>query len=281
MGDGGFRRIRLRAGAAVLIGALLLSGGVGSSPVHAVPAGAAGVARAAGPSFHVVRPGDTLRGIATLRGVRLTDLAAWNGIVSPYRVHVDGVLRLWAPAAALPGFATRVEVITAGGQPRACPVRYADLRRIWVSYIDFNGTHRDGAIIMHRRHVAKTQAAFRSLYQRRFRIQAMVPLDVNMRGWADWDLVTSGYACRKVGGSTKWSQHAYGNAIDLNPGQNPMIRDGVVEPVAGAGYVRRAPYRRGMVHAGAAVTAFTANGFPWGGRWNSLKDYMHFSTTNL
>jgi hypothetical protein len=193
---------------------------------------------------------------------------------------VDGVLRLWPPVTSLRGFATRIEVITASGQPKACPVRYADLRRIWVSYIDFNGTHREGAIVMHKRHATRTQAAFRSLYQRRFRIQAMVPLNVNMRGWADWDLVTSGYACRKVGGTSTWSQHAYGNAVDLNPGQNPMIRDGVVDPVAGAGYVRRSPYRRGMVHAAGAVTAFTAKGFPWGGRWRSLKDYMHFSTTD-
>jgi hypothetical protein len=24
----------------------------------------------------------------------------------------------------------------------------------------------------------------------------------------------------------------------------------------------------------------TANGFQWGGRWSSRKDYMHFSSTN-
>jgi LysM repeat protein len=277
----GFRTIGRHCVAAALAGVLLL-GDLGavvaaSPPTYGVPAVGA---RAAGPSFHVVKPGDTLRSIATLRGVRLRDLAAWNGIGSPYRVYVDGVLRLTAPAVALPRFATRVEVITATEPPSACPVRYGDLRRIWVSYIDFNGTYRDGAIIMNKRHTARTQAVFRALYHRRFRIQAMVPLAVNMRGWADWDLVTSGYACRKVGGSRTWSQHAYGNAIDINPGQNPMIRNGVIEPIAGGAYVKRGPYRRGMVHAGGAVTAFTANGFPWGGRWHSLKDYMHFSTTN-
>ena len=35
-----------------------------------------------------------------------------------------------------------------------------------------------------------------------------------------------------------------------------------------------------MMHAAGAVRAFTGNGFHWGGRWNTLKDYMHFSTTN-
>jgi hypothetical protein len=29
------------------------------------------------------------------------------------------------------------------------------------------------------------------------------------------------------------------------------------------------------------VPAFTTRGFHWGGRWTSLKDYMHFSTTDL
>jgi hypothetical protein len=35
-----------------------------------------------------------------------------------------------------------------------------------------------------------------------------------------------------------------------------------------------------MIHPDGAARAFTANGFYWGGRWSSLKDYMHFSSTN-
>jgi hypothetical protein len=32
---------------------------------------------------------------------------------------------------------------------------------------------------------------------------------------------TSAFNCRKVAGTSKWSEHAYGRAIDVNPVQNP------------------------------------------------------------
>jgi hypothetical protein len=59
-----------------------------------------------------------------------------------------------------------------------------------------------------------------------------------------------------------------------------MVRDKLIDPAAGVAWLRRDRYRIGMVHADGAVRAFTANGFYWGGRWRSLKDYQHFSPTN-
>ena len=83
-----------------------------------------------------------------------------------------------------------------------------------------------------------------------------------------------------MAGSNVWSQHAYGVAIDLNPVQNPMLKNGRSDPPGGAGYLRRGRYGIGMVHAAGAVPVFTANGFFWGGRWRTMKDWMHFSTTD-
>jgi hypothetical protein len=34
---------------------------------------------------------------------------------------------------------------------------------------------------------------------------------------------TSAFNCRPATGSTHWSQHAYGRAIDVNPIENPWI----------------------------------------------------------
>ncbi len=261
---------------AALAAALVLSGTAVALPP---PTPAA----AALPAFHIVRPGETLRGVAQAYGLRWRVVAAWNGLRYPYRVYPDTVLRFTRPAVALPAFRTGVQTVTpaeVGWNPaKRCPVPPADLRRIWVSYIDFAGNYHDGSIIMHRLHVARTQAVFRSLYYRRFRIWAMSPVSVNFPGMTDMASVTSGYQCRFVAGTTTVSQHSYGNTIDINPVQNPMIRNGVVTPANGAGYVRRG-YRRGVLHGVGAVNAFTNNGFHWGGRWNSLKDYMHFSTTN-
>ena len=234
--------------------------------------------------WHVVAPGETMRSIAAKFGLRVDDLGRWNQIVAPYPVHVDETLRLTRPAAPLPAWRTRVELVTPAmvnwDPRRKCPVPPADLRRIWVSYIDFQGAYHDGSIIMHKSLVLPTQSAFFTLFRWRFRIMAMAPMAVNMPGQTDMSIVTAGYQCRPVSGTKSWSEHAYGRAIDINPLQNPMIRGTFIDPRAGAMWLRRDRYRIGMMHAEGAVGALTRNGFQWGGRWRTLKDYMHFSPTN-
>ena len=266
----------------VLVAAALVSGAV---PVAAPgPAAASPSAARTTSTHHVVKPGQTLLGIARLHGLRYRDLAAWNGIRAPYRIYRDSTLRLNRPTGRLPAFRTRVETVTPAminWDPRKrCPVGPADLRRIWVSYLDFDGAHHDGSIVMHRRNVARTQRVFKRLYYTKYRIQAMEPVVVNAPRLTSYDAVTSGWQCRAVAGSRTWSQHAYGHANHHNPVQNPEIRGASIEPAGAEGYVNRALHRRGMLHAGGAAAAFTENGFYWGGRWTTLKDYMHFSTTN-
>ena len=92
---------------------------------------------------------------------------------------------------------------------------------------------------------------------------------------------TSAFNCRFVAGTTRWSEHAYGRAIDLNPVQNPYVSSsGHVSPPSGAAYVDRSKRAKGMIHAGdAVVRAFVAIGWGWGGYWGSPKDYQHFSAT--
>jgi hypothetical protein len=246
----------------------------------AAPAAAAPPAR----TWHVVKPGQTLAKIARFYRLRPSDVARWNQIGPPYRVVVDGTLRLTPPPAALPPWGARAETVTPesiGWDPRRrCPVPPSDLRRVWVRYVDFGGRPRAGFVVVHRTLVARTARAFQALYRWRYRIMVMAPVPVNMPGLTDMSVVTSGYQCRPVAGTRTWSQHAYGRAVDLNPLQNPMVRGRYIDPPAGAGWLRRDVHRIGMVHADGAVRAFTRNGFFWGGRWKTLKDYQHFSTTN-
>jgi len=91
---------------------------------------------------------------------------------------------------------------------------------------------------------------------------------------------TSGFNCRTVEGSSSWSEHAYGRAIDINPIQNPAVQDGLVTPSAGSRYLDRSRRREGLIRAeGAVVRAFASIGWGWGGYWTSFKDYQHFSAT--
>ena len=69
----------------------------------------------------------------------------------------------------------------------------------------------------------------------------------------------------------KPSNHAFGRAIDINPFQNPYIKDGLVEPV-GAIYKLDQP---GTLTV-EIVEFLKKRGGIWGGDYHDLKDYHHF-----
>ncbi|MEU4242851.1 M15 family metallopeptidase [Actinoplanes sp. NPDC026619] len=253
-------------------------------PVTVLPGRPAAAALRPGSVWHVVAPGETLYSIARAARLRVADIGRWNQIVPPYPVHVDETLRLTPPRVQLQDWRTRVELVSpATVNWRAadrCPVPPAALRKVWVSYIDLQGNYHDGSLVVHRDVVTRVQKIFFTLFRWRYRIMAMAPMSVNMPGETNMGIVTAGYNCRPVGGTSVWSEHAYGTAIDINPLQNPMIRGGSVSPAGGSSYLNRRSYKIGMIHPEGAARAFTANGYFWGGGWRSLKDYMHFSVTN-
>jgi hypothetical protein len=93
---------------------------------------------------------------------------------------------------------------------------------------------------------------------------------------------TAAFNCRYAvaSGPKRWSAHAYGFAIDVNPVENPYLLNGRVHPRAGRAYLDRSRVRRGMaVRGGLLVSAFTSVGWQWGGRWTGSPDYQHFSAT--
>jgi hypothetical protein len=163
-----------------------------------------------------------------------------------------------------------------------CPVALRDLRLLWMSHWGFEGRSRIGRLIIHRDVARETVAAFRDLYRARFPIRRMVPVDTY--GASDFRSIeadnTSAFNCRFVEGTTRWSEHAYGRAIDVNPIENPYVSDGRTAHTASRPYVDRARRRPGMAfEGGALVRAFDRIGWGWGGRWTSVKDYQHFSAS--
>jgi hypothetical protein len=63
---------------------------------------------------------------------------------------------------------------------------------------------------------------------------------------------------RQKRGGGGWSQHAFGNAIDINPSRNPMTNKLITD---------MPPNVRDMA---------AKYGLSWGGDWKSTKDAMHF-----
>ena len=89
---------------------------------------------------------------------------------------------------------------------------------------------------------------------------------------------TSAFYCRHVAGTTTWSQHAYGRAIDINPVENPFVDGSHVFPRRGRRFLDRTDVRPGMiVEGGVVVRAFRGIGWGWGGAWSGAKDYQHLS----
>lgn len=163
-----------------------------------------------------------------------------------------------------------------------CPVPLEHLRYLTVSHVDMDGAVRTGELVVHQDVVEPVLGAMRDLYEMGFPITQM-RLVADFGGDDDASMRadnTSAFNCRTIAGTDRWSNHAYGQAIDINPLRNPYVRGGSVDPPEGAAYADRSNRRPGMLHAGSpAVAAFTDRGWDWGGSWSSGQDYQHFSAT--
>jgi len=160
-----------------------------------------------------------------------------------------------------------------------CPVGPGELRTVAVSHWGFDGKGRVGRIVVAKRVAPGVLTVFRTLWRAKFPIRRLRPVSA-YRGSDDASMAadnTSGFNCRYVGGTSRWSMHAYGEAIDVNPVENPYVLGSTVSPPAGRAYLDRSRSRPGMaVRGGVLVRAFAAAGWKWGA---SFGDYQHFSTT--
>jgi hypothetical protein len=163
-----------------------------------------------------------------------------------------------------------------------CPVPLEDLRYLRIRYRRFDGRLRMGEMVVHRDVVPAVRSIFRDAYYAGFRIRKMrlvddYGADDNRSMEAN---NTSAFNCRVVAGTSIWSQHAYGRAIDVNPVQNPYVKGSTVLPSKGRNHLDRSVPSRGKILEGDAfVRAVDAVGWGWGGRWSSSKDYHHISST--
>jgi beta-lactamase class A len=164
-----------------------------------------------------------------------------------------------------------------------CPVGPSELRVLTIPYIDFEGRSQEGELVVAARLAPVVERAFAQLRREGFRIARMEPV-AEFGGDDDASMAadnTSGFNCRPVAGTTRWSDHAYGTAIDINPVENPYVQRGRIDPPAGAAFVDRTNVRTGMlVDGGPAVSAFDAIGWEWGGRWNQ-PDHQHVAAPPL
>jgi hypothetical protein len=173
--------------------------------------------------------------------------------------------------------------MTGSSWHRGCPVALGDLRLITLRFWGFDRKAHHGKLVVHRRWAQKIAKVFGKLYDARFPIRRMHLVDRydanDMRSMKADN--TSAFNCRyRNGVCCKWSQHAYGRAIDINPVENPYVGPWGVSPPKGSRYRDRSPLRRGMLAKHDRVWwAFHAIGWSWGGSWSWPIDYQHYSAT--
>jgi hypothetical protein len=163
-----------------------------------------------------------------------------------------------------------------------CPVSLDDLRYVTVAYWGFDDLAHTGELLVNTDAAEAVVEVFRLLHEARFPIEEMritraEELDLHPTGDGN---NTGSFVCRPSRGTTSWSEHAYGRAVDINPFHNPYVKGDVVLPELASVYKDRSAERPGMILADGVVTdAFAAIGWGWGGDWRSSIDTMHFSAT--
>ncbi|WP_209020436.1 M15 family metallopeptidase [Nocardioides sp. 1609] len=165
----------------------------------------------------------------------------------------------------------------------SCPVALADLRHVTVSFRGYDGAAHTGELVVAATEADAVASVFRALYAADFPIEEMripEPAELDLPPTGDGNN-TAAYVCRPTTGqSSGFSAHAYGLAIDVNPFVNPYEKGDLVLPELASSYLDRARERPGMVlRDGLVVREFARIGWSWGGDFQSLKDYQHFTAT--
>ncbi len=164
-----------------------------------------------------------------------------------------------------------------------CPVPISRLRLITMTYLGFDKRPHQGRLVVNAKAADDIVKVFKRLYAARYPIRRMELVD-KYKG-SDFDSIeadnTSAFNCRSATGSSSWSQHAFGLAIDINPCENPYVTaSGSVAHRDCVKYRNRTRRDPGVIHKDGVVhRAFRAIGWGWGGLWSGTRDYQHFSST--
>lgn len=164
----------------------------------------------------------------------------------------------------------------AGYWNSSCPMGPSRLRTINVNYWDYNNRVQRGTIVVRADRAKDVAGAFTDMFNNHFYIAQMRLPGV----WKGSDTAmmaannTSGFNCRKVVGNPyRWSPHAYGYAVDINPAQNPYLDPkGKWWPNSTYAHKRPAGVKGMHYQRSTSVRSLTSRGWKWFSGW----DWHHF-----
>ena len=146
---------------------------------------------------------------------------------------------------------------------------------VTVNYYGYDGLLHQGQMIVDKTIKEDITEIFKLIEKIKFPVEKVVP--IAEYNWSDDKSMlennTSSFNYRFVSGAKILSMHARGMAIDINPKQNPYVKNGMSSP-AGSHYEINTIGTIGP--ESQLVKAFKKRGWIWGGEWKNLKDYQHF-----
>lgn len=162
-------------------------------------------------------------------------------------------------------------------------ISHTKLRKLTVTYIGFDEKDKTGEIIVNETVASEVLDIFKELYEAKYPIEKIRLIDYyngdDVLSMDDNN--SSAYNHRYIAGTEKLSTHAMGLAVDINPIQNPFVKNDFVSPLEGENYLDRNENKKGMViKDDICYNAFVSRGWIWGGDWQTPKDYQHFEKIN-
>ena len=163
-------------------------------------------------------------------------------------------------------------------------VNYDELRYLKVLHIGYDGCPHQGELIVHHTVAKEVLEIFQALYEMSYPIEKMRLMNCydGDDEWSMTDNNSSAFNFRYVtgDGGKKYSKHAYGLAIDLNPRVNPYIKGEIVLPKNGLPYINRDQHALGMIKKDDAVyRLFKQYGWIYPGSRSFLDFYLRLNNT--
>jgi hypothetical protein len=144
-----------------------------------------------------------------------------------------------------------------------------------VIYKSFDGKFHQGQIVIDKDLEKDVIDFFHFLVEQNFVLNKVVPIADKKYNFNDKESMvdnnSSAFNPRLIAGTNRLSNHALGRAIDINPLQNPFIKNELIEP-AGAVYDLQKP---GTL-TNLIVEFLKSKGWIWSGDYKEFKDYHHF-----
>jgi len=149
-----------------------------------------------------------------------------------------------------------------------------------VKYLNKDGKFCKGQIMVDRQLASDVEELFTFLLNQKFMVDKVVPIQDVQYGGEDelsmQDNNSSALNYRYIADTTRLSLHAFGFAIDINPWDNPVVKDG--ETLAPIGAVRDLDDPQTFTPEHPVVKWLEERGWEWGGNWGNdpYEDNHHF-----